>query len=286
MGRQAYERGKAEYERVKAEVLTRYQQAKDAEVGELPDAVQVAGTDEAPSVGKPPSVHTPQELQAETILVEEFRFAAMLAMRAMEGRDQTLNMYLLVVGGAASAVGALYQIDPVHFGTQPLVAVVLAVAALASFTLYTRLVRLRGAYRESLVTMNTIKEYYLSQLTQAMPDLPRAFRWRLFDLSSGESVGSATLLVCLLAAIVGGILAGGAAALASALWILGVQAPGAGWWQGQPLVIGVGAGLVVLLMQLMYLWIVLGGSSERARRLLRLRRRNPTSTIDHVMIRQ
>src|SRR5260370_19734363 len=175
MGRQAYERGKAEYERVKAEVLTRYQQAKDAEVGELPDAVQVAGTDEAPSVGKPPSVHTPQELQAETILVEEFRFAAMLAMRAMEGRDQTLNMYLLVVGGAASAVGAVDQIDPVHFGTQPLVAVVLAVAALASFTLYTRLVRLRGADRWSLVTMKTSQEDSPSQPPHTKPNLPQRF---------------------------------------------------------------------------------------------------------------
>jgi hypothetical protein len=71
-------------------------------------------------------------------------------------------------------------------------------AGLLSITFYEKIIRLRQAYRESLICMNVIKEFYIEQFHEQMPQIEKAFRWRLKTIPAGERVGSVTFAICAL----------------------------------------------------------------------------------------
>ena len=75
-----------------------------------------------------------------------------------------------------------------------MVVTLLMIAAIVSVTFFITIIRLRQTYRESVLCMNVIKEFYIQQFKQQMPAIEYAFRWRLRTIPLGERIGSVTFM--------------------------------------------------------------------------------------------
>lgn len=187
-------------------------------------------------------------LNIENMLLEEFNYASMTAYQAMEDRARVSNLYYLLLGAVASGLLAIYQFGgTTHSYSQPLVIVLLVVAGLLSVTFYEKIIRLRQAYRESLICMNVIKEFYIQQFQQQMPRIESAFRWRLSTIPPGERIGSVTFAISALIALMGSFCFAGAV-------LVGIK-PGIltnlGGFGALPYLISIVVFLIVLLV---YIW--------------------------------
>jgi hypothetical protein len=157
-------------------------------------------------------------LKIEHMLLEEYNYAATTAYQAMEDRARMFNMYLLVVGILGSAFGAIYPLGGgARSFIQPIAAVVLFAAGVAGIAFFLLLIRLRQAFRQSLITMNVIKEFYIREFQQQMPGIVHAFRWRLKGIPAGESRGSATYIVCHMVGFIGALCFAGCAFMTNEL---------------------------------------------------------------------
>ena len=150
-------------------------------------------------------------LKIENMLLEEFNYVSVTAYQAMEDRARISSFYYLLLGVLASGLAAVYQFSG---GTRniplSLVTILLFIGALISISFFVTLIRLRQAYKESLLTMNVIKEFYIDQFKQQMPAIEQAFRWRLATMPKGERVGSVTFMIAALNAFIGSLCLGAA----------------------------------------------------------------------------
>ena len=147
----------------------------------------------------------------ENMLLEEFNYASVTAYQAMEDRARISSFYYILLGVLVSGLAVVYQFSG---GTrtipQALVALLLFIGAFISICFFVTLIRLRQAYKESLLTMNVIKEYYIDQFKQQMPTIEKAFRWRLTTMPKGERIGSVTFMIAALNAFIGSLCLAGA----------------------------------------------------------------------------
>ncbi len=153
-------------------------------------------------------------LKAENMLLEEFNYASLTAYQAMEDRARITSFYYLLLGVLASGLAAIYQFSNGAHAIPPFIVVILLlVAAMVSVTFFITIIRLRQAYRESVLCMNVIKEFYIQQFKKQMPAIEHAFRWRLRTIPLGERIGSVTFMFGYLNALIGSL------CLASAVFI-------------------------------------------------------------------
>jgi hypothetical protein len=153
-------------------------------------------------------------LNIENMLLEEFNYASLTAYQSMEDRARISSLYYLLLGALASGLLAIYQSGgSTHNYSQPLLVAILVLAGLLSITFFEKIVRVRAAYRESLICMNVIKEFYIKQFEQDMPHIQQAFRWRLKTIPAGESIKSVTFAISALIALMGSICLGTAVLL-------------------------------------------------------------------------
>jgi hypothetical protein len=87
----------------------------------------------------------------------------------------------------------------------------LLIAGIAGIAFFMKLIRLRQAWRESVICMNVVKEFYIQQFRQQMPRVEHAFRWRLKNIPAGERFGSTTFVVCSTVALLESVSFAGAA---------------------------------------------------------------------------
>jgi VanZ family protein len=150
-------------------------------------------------------------LKIENMLLEEFNYVSVTAYQAMEDRARISSFYYLLLGVLASGLAAVYQFSG---GTRniplSLVTILLFIGALISISFFVTLIRLRQAYKESLLTMNVIKEFYIDQFKQQIPAIEQAFRWRLATMPKGERIGSVTFMIAALNAFIGSLCLGAA----------------------------------------------------------------------------
>lgn len=175
-------------------------------------------------------------LKIENMLLEEYNYAATTAYQAMEDRARMFNMYLLVVGILGSAFGAIYPLGggAARSFIQPIAAVVLFAAGVAGIAFFVLLIRLRQAFRQSLITMNVIKEFYIREFQKQMPNIIYAFRWRLKGIPAGESRGSATYIVCHMVGFIAALCFAGCIFMANELLVGAIpatQIQSLGLWQ-------------------------------------------------------
>jgi hypothetical protein len=150
-------------------------------------------------------------LKIENMLLEEFNYAGVTAYQAMEDRARISSFYYLLLGVLVSGLAAIYQLGGGTHNVPPfLVATLLVIAFLISICFFVTLIRLRQAHKESLLSMNVIKEFYIGQFKQQMPAIEHAFRWRLETVPKGERIGSATFMIAALNAIIGSLCLAGA----------------------------------------------------------------------------
>jgi hypothetical protein len=155
-------------------------------------------------------------LNIENMLLEEFNYASLSAYQAMEDRARVSSLYYLLLGALASGLLAIYQLGSGtdHTSTRPLVVALLILAGALSVTFFEKILRLRQAYRDSLICMNVIKEFYIQQFQRHMPQIEHAFRWRLKSIPPGERIGSVTFIISTLIAFMGSFCFGGAVLVA------------------------------------------------------------------------
>jgi hypothetical protein len=150
-------------------------------------------------------------LKMENMLLEEFNYVSVTAYQAMEDRARISSFYYLLLGVLASGLAAIYQFGGgTHNVPLSLVTILLLVGAIISVTFFITIIRLRQAYRESVLCMNVIKEFYIQQFKQQMPAIEHAFRWRLRTIPLGERIGSVTFMFGSLNALIGSLCLAGA----------------------------------------------------------------------------
>ncbi len=173
-------------------------------------------TQQRPQVGARarPQAEAPDpslELKAESILLQEFSYAGASVYQAREDSGALINIYLLATGALATGLGVL--VNAYSGATRPTVSIIataaLAIFAVLSFAFFARLLDLEQEYREGLLTMGVIKEYYIQRLRRAAPEIELAFRWRLRRRLGGATlVGGAPLLAWTIALLSGLSVAG------------------------------------------------------------------------------
>jgi hypothetical protein len=150
-------------------------------------------------------------LKAENMLLEEFNYASLTAYQAMEDRARITSFYYLLLGVLASGLAAIYQFSGrAHAIPLFILVALLLVAAMVSVTFFITIIRLRQAYRESVLCMNVMKEFYIQQFKQQMPAIEHVFRWRLKTIPLGERIGSVTFMFGYLNALIGSLCLAGA----------------------------------------------------------------------------
>lgn len=159
-------------------------------------------------------------LRLESMLLEEFNYASVTAYQAQEDRARMFNLYLLLIGVLGSGLAAVYQLGGglKSFGGELSFALLL-VAGLMGVAFFFKLVRLRQAWRESVLAMSLVKEYYIREFSAAAPDAVKAFYWRLRTLPTGEKLTSTTAVVCATVATLASCCFMGAAVVAGILWL-------------------------------------------------------------------
>lgn len=159
-------------------------------------------------------------LKLDGLLLEEFSYAGTVAYQAMEDRARIFNLYLLLVGVLASGLGAVYQLsDKVGAYTAPLAVALLAITGLMGTSFFVKLIRIRQAYRENLIAMNVIKEYYIKHFSPQLPDVGTAFRWRLQTIPAGERFTSTTTVITSTVALLGSLCFAGAGIVGWEHWV-------------------------------------------------------------------
>ena len=114
-----------------------------------------------------------EKFHPEEILKLEFEYASRTAEQAQDDRTAIVNLYLFLVGGVGSVIGALIQwrgVDELRL----VFSFALALLGVIGFFMVFKLIRLRQSWHDSALTMNRIKDFYLERF----PELAQAFRWR------------------------------------------------------------------------------------------------------------
>ena len=161
-------------------------------------------------------------LKAENILLEEFNHASVVAYQSKEDLTNLFNLYLITVGVLATGMGVLANTyNSKNAITVLLVEViVLSIASILSFAFYVRRFDIAREYRDSLLTMNRIKDYYILRLAPQMPDLPGAFHQRLSAASLKRPLGVGTSIMSVTMALLGGLGIAGVVGQARQLWAI------------------------------------------------------------------
>src|SRR5262249_58253831 len=161
-------------------------------------------------------------LKAQSILLEEFNAASVAAYQAREESASLINIYLLAAGALATGLGILTSnYSPTTKLTVTLVqVVVLGIATLFSFAVFVRHLDLGSDYRDGLLAMNVIKEFYIGRLGLQLPQINAAFYRRLADVPWRHALGAGAAVMSCSIALLGSLAAAGTVGLSRQLWAI------------------------------------------------------------------
>lgn len=132
---------------------------------------------------------TLSKLDENNILIAEFNYAAQSAFQANEDRVRIFNfVFANILTLAVSLALPVFNnsLDTRLFGY-----VFIALSGIGVLSLL-QLIRLRAAWRSSILTMNQIKDYYVKH---GQNDLAKAFKWTTSTIPSGVKVFSLSFLM-------------------------------------------------------------------------------------------
>lgn len=164
-----------------------------------------------------PLTNTDQTLRLESIMLEEFNYANATAYQALEDRGRMFGIYLGIASVLAGGLGALYELGSRSAHSAVIASALLVLAGFIGLIFFFKIVRIRQALDDSLVTMNVIKEHYITHFRGEVPAVDDIFRWRLKTIPAGNRFGSLTFLVCLAITVIDSIALGLAAVVITEL---------------------------------------------------------------------
>ena len=152
-----------------------------------------------------------QENQSDTadlaeLLAAEYNYIAQTASQANEDRARVSSFYLIAVGSLLAALFGTQLFDPnsftptisLMFGALFILLTILGISTIM------QLARLRAAWYESMLAMNQIKDFMVSQNSE----LVKAFRWKTSTLPARYKPNSVSYYQAVEVSLIGGLMAG------------------------------------------------------------------------------
>lgn len=147
-------------------------------------------------------------VELDELLAAEYDYIAETASQANEDRARVSSFYLIAVGSLVAALFGTQLFDTDRF-TQPVKIMfggLFALLTLLGASTVLQLARLRAAWHESMMAMNQLKEFAMSQ----SPELVKAFRWKTATLPPKYKTGSVSYYQAVEVAVIGGLMFGAA----------------------------------------------------------------------------
>jgi hypothetical protein len=154
--------------------------------------------------------NTPVPVELDELLAAEFDYIAQTANQANEDRARVSSFYLIAVGSLVAALFGTQFFDPNSLSHSRTINLMFS----GLFTLLTllggstilQLARLRAAWHESMLALNQLKDFMVSQ----NPELSQAFRWKTSTLPSKYKRNSVSYFQAMEVALIGGLMFGAA----------------------------------------------------------------------------
>ena len=116
-----------------------------------------------------------QPIATDEFLTEEYEYIAQTAAQANEDRARVSSFYLIAVGSLIATIFGTQFFDP-DFFTQSvrfMFSSIFLLLTLMGTSTIVQLAKLRAAWHESMLAMNQLKDFMISQ----NKDISKAFRW-------------------------------------------------------------------------------------------------------------
>jgi F0F1-type ATP synthase assembly protein I len=150
----------------------------------------------------------PLPVEFDELLAAEFDYIAQTAAQATEDRARVSSFYLIAVG---SLVAALFStqflgMQSLPFAVNLMFSGLFLLLTLLGTSTIMQLARLRAAWYESMLAMNQLKEYMISE----NKPLARAFRWQSNTLPPKYRTSSVSYYQAMEVALISGLMLGAA----------------------------------------------------------------------------
>jgi len=150
----------------------------------------------------------PLPLDFDELLAAEFDYIAQTAIQANEDRARVSSFYLIAVGSLVAALFGTQFFDPNFFSRtiNLMFSGLFILLTLLGTSTIMQLARLRAAWYESMLAMNQLKDFMVSQ----NKDLARAFRWQTSTLPLKYKTSSVSYYQAIEVALISGLIFGAA----------------------------------------------------------------------------
>ena len=148
-------------------------------------------------------------VELDELLAAEFQYIAQTATQANEDRARVSSFYLIAVGSLIAALLGTQLFDSEKFTlTIKLIfsGVFILLTLLGTSTIM-QLARLRAAWHESMMAMNQLKDFAITQ----NPELAQAFRWKTSTLPRKYKRSSVSYYQAIEVALISGLMSSAAA---------------------------------------------------------------------------
>jgi len=143
-------------------------------------------------------------VELDELLAAEYSYIAQTANQATEDRARVSSFYLIAVGSLVAALFGTQLFDTEKF-TQVVKIMfggLFILLTLLGTSTIMQLARLRAAWHESMLALNQIKDFAMSQ----SPELIHAFRWRTDTLPPKYKTKSVSYYQAIEAALISGLM--------------------------------------------------------------------------------
>lgn len=186
---------------------------------------------------------TPPPTEFDELLAAEFDYIAQTATQANEDRARVSSFYLIAVGSLVAALFGTQFFDPGFFNqtVNIMFSGLFILLTLLGVSTVMQLARLRAAWYESMLAMNQLKDFMVSQNS----DLAQAFRWTTKTLPSKYKPNSVSYYQAVEVAIIGGLMFG-----AGTFFLQQATLPAGAATGFQQWIISITAGVAMVFIQL------------------------------------
>ena len=145
-------------------------------------------------------------VELDELLASEFDYIAQTASQANEDRARVSSFYLIAVGSLVAALFGtqLFDTDKFTQTVKIMFSGLFVLLTLLGASTVLQLARLRAAWHESMLAMNQLKDFAMSQ----SPELAKAFRWKTNTLPPKYKKGSVSYYQALEVSLIGGLMFG------------------------------------------------------------------------------
>lgn len=145
-------------------------------------------------------------VELDELLAAEYNYIAQTASQANEDRARVSSFYIIAVGSLLAALFGTQFLDPKSF--TPIVSIMFGalfvLLTLLGLSTVMQLARLRAAWHDSMLAMNQLKDFMVSQNRE----LAGAFRWNTGTLPSKYKINSVSYYQAVEVAFIGGLMFG------------------------------------------------------------------------------